>query len=139
VARSGFFHQKIKKESWALPEPFEMMNALFSERLRRARLASGLSVTEAAVKVGTSSQLYGSWERGRYVPGREQRIQVARALGIEAIELFPETEMTTKETNALYTFRALPPAMQERLLSLLQGFKHMVNEARGIAGEETDD
>lgn len=126
MPHSGYTHQKIgRADLWKRPAELEAMNLVVARRVRDAREAKGLSVQAISDVLGVQEKVYRGWERG-VVPRRETRIRLARALGIEPLELFPESELTEKEIGLLYTFRGLPEGMRERILSFLYGVANMI-------------
>jgi len=55
--------------------------ATFPVRLRRAREALGLGQRDLARILGTSQEVYRSWETGRYRPSRRFRAGIADVVG----------------------------------------------------------
>lgn len=60
---------------------------LFSDSIKKARLAVGLSTMQLAAAVGVSRQTVNEWERGVVGPSPENRAKLAAALGMTAEEL----------------------------------------------------
>lgn len=57
------------------------LNRALADRIRRARLAAGLTQKELAMKVGVRHQAVSLWERGARVPQPRRYRQLATALG----------------------------------------------------------
>jgi transcriptional regulator with XRE-family HTH domain len=53
-----------------------------------------LNMSQAALAraVGVDKRQVGSWVRGEYVPAPERREQIAREVGVSAVELWPDAE-----------------------------------------------
>lgn len=64
----------------------------FGERLHAARLASGLSQTQVAEKLGMIQKGYAAWERHPVALRPEQIKQVIEILGISPNYLFSKTK-----------------------------------------------
>ncbi len=58
-------------------------------RLRRRRVASGMSMTDLAQKSGCSLPYLGQLERGEYSASAPMLAALARALGCEITDLMP--------------------------------------------------
>ncbi|MGI9005746.1 MAG: helix-turn-helix domain-containing protein [Streptosporangiaceae bacterium] len=65
-----------------------------AERLRDARMRSGLSARQLAVKVGCSASLISQIERGKAAPSVSRLYAIAMALGISMDSLFPDIAPT---------------------------------------------
>jgi len=59
-------------------------------RIRRARLKKGLSVAEAAQKLGVAPGSWYNWECGRRSPAAELIGSIARILGSSADSILPK-------------------------------------------------
>ena len=57
-------------------------------RIRRHRLAAGLTIPDLANAVGTSAGAVSHWETGRHTPRRERQLAIAKAIGVSWSELF---------------------------------------------------
>ena len=64
-----------------------MMVSLDGDRLRRTRLAAGLSQVKLAATVGVASHHVGRWERGDVQPSPETLQQLAYALDVDVESL----------------------------------------------------
>lgn len=53
-------------------------NLVHPERLREARLASGLTTRQAAARFGVSRDTYKDWEQGVKVPGQQRQAALLR-------------------------------------------------------------
>lgn len=61
----------------------------FAAALRAARLAAGLTVPEAADRIGVAASTWYDWEVGRHIPPITTLAAIAAALGCAVGELFP--------------------------------------------------
>lgn len=74
------------------------------ERIRKERLAHGLTITELAERIGVTRSAVGQWENGRTEPTRENVRAVATALGIQPQQLDPSSGNTaTRILPSTYT------------------------------------
>jgi transcriptional regulator with XRE-family HTH domain len=63
-----------------------------SERLRTARIRTGMSARQLAAELGCSPSLISQIERGKATPSVSRLFAMATALGISMDSLFPETD-----------------------------------------------
>lgn len=70
------------------------------ENLRAARLAKGLSVSEIALMVGVTPDVFYKWEAGKRDPLIENARQVSLILGVSIEELFFEDRLDKTSKNA---------------------------------------
>lgn len=61
-----------------------------SHNLKIYRIKAGLTQFELAKKLGLKERVITFWETGRSEPHIEQAVDVARILGAEPAEVFPE-------------------------------------------------
>src|SRR5579875_1569806 len=83
------------------------------DRIKRARLRQGLSIPEAAARVGMHRSYWYQVERGKPRPGAEQLKRFAEALGCSVAELAGEevaTPLTPAQKRWLGLLDLLPPA-----------------------------
>jgi putative molybdopterin biosynthesis protein len=73
-----------------------------AHNLRRARLASGLTLGELARRAGVSRQALGAIESGLYQPGVAVALRIAREVGATVEQLFGEDE--PKEVEARWPY-----------------------------------
>lgn len=85
---------------------------MLGERIKQARLASGLSLRALAEKVSMSAQAVSKYERGLDVPSSDVLLQVARALGVTLDYFFRTHEV--KLSQAAYRKRAALRAKDAR-------------------------
>lgn len=64
------------------------LHSLWGERIRRARLAAGMTQVQLAAAMGVVQQVVSAWEKGLYGPRDAKRILLARILGTTADDLF---------------------------------------------------
>lgn len=64
---------------------------MFGERLKRARIARGMTQRELARKIFVSHQAVGKWERGEATPNPETIVSLAHVLEVNASDLLGET------------------------------------------------
>lgn len=70
---------------------------MISERLLRARAASGLSMKELALLAGVSANMIKKYEHNQSMPGSAVLLKMARALGVRSEYFFRPTTVTLKE------------------------------------------
>lgn len=58
------------------------------DTLESLRIQKGLTQTELAKKLGTTTGSVGSWERGEFAPRPKRVPQLAEILGVEPKEIF---------------------------------------------------
>ena len=107
---------------------------MLGERIKRARLAAGLSLREAAEKTGLSHTAISKFEKGQATPTSKSLIQMARAFGVRT-EFFlrPETlslerpefrKQATLSQKARRRIEADILDQVERFAGLLRVFPH---------------
>jgi RNA polymerase sigma factor (sigma-70 family) len=114
-----------------LPEDYD-----YNYSLRNARIAEGYSGKELGRKVGVSCYSISMYERLRCMPSRKTQVRIAKVLGKEVSELFPEEleeyvrqtdkqRRNPKKTKQEINFVSLTKK-QEGLLSYVQDFEQTV-------------
>ena len=84
-----------------------IMNQIFSERLRQLREEQGLTQAQLAEIIGVDSRTVSIWERGIRPPKDEYIIELCYALGVEMTYLFgltdsrEEIRLSDEETAAV--------------------------------------
>ena len=58
--------------------------------LKRARLAAGISQLELSIRTGLPSQRISFWERGCARPSQQSAIRLAKGLGMQVNDVFPD-------------------------------------------------
>lgn len=105
------------------PDPIDVK---VGEKLRFLRVLKGLSQGKLAEKVGITFQQIQKYEKGvnRIAPSRLDAI--SRALDVNIMDFFDESEKNTSEQNlslteakVLKNFRKLAPSMQQSVINLL--------------------
>ena len=92
----------------------------FSEKVRQARKAIGLSQDELAVKVGKSRRTVTDWESGRSYPRtREVYAALSEALNVPQDYLMTESEAFITDAGEQFGYRGMKGA--ERLVTELTG------------------
>ena len=77
-----------------MPSPADSRATTLSRNIRSARVESGLSQREVAVKLGIDSMMVSKWERGWHRPSDENLRALARLLGRSPADLHAESERT---------------------------------------------
>jgi transcriptional regulator with XRE-family HTH domain len=72
------------------------MATKFSEQLRRARIAAGITQTELAAKVGVTPLAVSNWESGKIAPKGESRELLRKVLGPFDSDTAASTAQTTQ-------------------------------------------
>jgi transcriptional regulator with XRE-family HTH domain len=74
---------------------------MISNRIRQARLACGLNISELAEHAGLSQDLIEKWENGALTPDSSELIKLSRACGVKvAYFLHPRSELTLDDWEA---------------------------------------
>ena len=89
---------------------------MFGERLRRARDASGLSMQDLATKVDLSANAIKKYEHGINMPGSENLLKLAKALGVRSEYFFRQSNVQLEKVE--YRKRASAP---KKLLKMVNG------------------
>jgi len=63
-----------------------MANISFGERMRRGRIRNAWSQAELGAKIGVSQATISTWEIGRVIPDRDQKVRLREVLGLDQIE-----------------------------------------------------
>lgn len=71
----------------------------FAERLLWARSKAGMSQKDLAEKSGISVPQINRYESGKATPRLRSAIRLGHVLGVDAYELIPELESTTREIS----------------------------------------
>lgn len=58
------------------------------QRIRRHRVAAGMTIQDLARAVGTTPGAVSHWENGRFLPRRERQLAIARAIGVPWVDVF---------------------------------------------------
>src|SRR4051812_46590190 len=83
---------------------------LSNERLRRAIGAAGLQLDDVAVEAGIDVKTAERWVTKGRLPHPRNRASVARLLGVDELELWPElTEQAARSADAADLLRVSPP------------------------------
>lgn len=75
----------------------------FAERLLWARSKAGMSQKELAEKSGISVPQINRYESGKAVPRLRSAMRLGHVLGVDAYDLVPELEGSTKEISISFT------------------------------------
>jgi transcriptional regulator with XRE-family HTH domain len=70
------------------------MTPRWPQLLAVARTKTGLTQTQLGRLVGTSGNQVSRWERGIQRPKDEQKVKLARVLGVPLADLFPWEDLT---------------------------------------------
>lgn len=93
-------------------------------RVKRLRLAGGLTQGQLGALIGISGAAVGRWEAGEFLPKGRYVARLARALGIDVAALLGETLTTiddlAEEVKLLTAFRSLPKERQLIAIKLVQ-------------------
>lgn len=96
-------------------------------RIRRLRVASGLTQGQLGELIGITQAAVGRWEAGEFLPKGRYVVKLAGALGINVSALLGETptsiEDLAKEVQLLAAFRALPGERQLEAIKLVEALK----------------
>lgn len=95
-------------------------------RIKRLRMASGLTQGQLGALIGISSTAVGNWESGEFHPKGRYVTKLAEALGIDVSELLDVTKCIDKlaeEVQLLTAFRSLPKERQLIAIKLIEALK----------------
>lgn len=99
-----------------------MMENLFGIRLKRARLAAGLSLRAIAESVGVSAPAIQKYEEGKIFPSSDVLIKLARSVGIPVEHLFRpqnislgELKFRKKASLGVKAFKAIEYSIRDQL------------------------
>ena len=87
-----------------------MNNKQIGNRIRKARLAKGMSQEQLGEKLGVSFQAVSSWETGKFVPDTDNLQALSKTLDISLDALFAEEDRVWElkpvnyDFNHMYTF-----------------------------------
>lgn len=93
-------------------------------RVKRLRVAGGLTQGQLGALVGITGAAVGRWESGKYLPKGRYVTKLARALGIDVAGLLGETPPSSgdlaAEVRLLIAFRSLPKDRQLGAIELVE-------------------
>lgn len=96
-------------------------------RIRRLRIASGLTQGQLGELIGISPAAVGRWEAGEFLPKGRYVVKLAGALGIDVSALLGETPTNiddlAEEVQLLAAFRVLPKERKLIAIKLLEALK----------------
>lgn len=96
-------------------------------RIKRLRIANGLTQGELGERIGISSSAVGKWESGEFLPKGRYVAKLAEGLGIDVAELLGATpervDDLVEEFHLLVAFRALPKERQLIAIRLVEALK----------------
>lgn len=96
-------------------------------RIKRLRMASGLTQGQLAERLGLSQAAVGRWEAGEFLPKGRYVVKLAGALGINVSALLGETSADiddlAEEVQMLAAFRVLPKERKLIAIKLLEALK----------------
>ena len=95
-------------------------------RIKRLRIASGLTQAQLGDLIGISSTAVGNWESREFHPKGRYVAKLAGALGIDVSELLDVTKCIDKlaeEVQVLAAFRSLPKERQLIAVKLIEALK----------------
>lgn len=96
-------------------------------RIRRLRLAHGLTQVQLGELIGISSTSVGNWETDEHLPKGRYVVALAAALGVDVAALLGETQKSiddlAEEVQFLVAFRALPRERQLIAIKLVEALK----------------
>lgn len=96
-------------------------------RIKRLRIASGLTQGQLGALIGISSTAVGKWEAGEFLPKGRYVVKLASALGIDVSALLGETPTSiddlAEEVRLVAAFRVLPKERQLIAIKLLEALK----------------
>ncbi len=95
-------------------------------RIKRLRIASGLSQAQLGDLIGISSTAVGNWESREFHPRGRYVAMLAEALGVDVSELLDVTKCIDKlaeEVQLLAAFRSLPKERQLIAVKLIEALK----------------
>jgi transcriptional regulator with XRE-family HTH domain len=96
-------------------------------RIKRLRIAGGLTQGQLGERVGISPTAVGNWESGEFLPKGRYVAKLAGALGIDVAALLGETPKSiddlAEEVQLLVAFRELPKERKLIAIKLLEALK----------------
>ncbi|MBU1397046.1 MAG: helix-turn-helix domain-containing protein [Gammaproteobacteria bacterium] len=95
-------------------------------RIKRLRIASGLTQGQLAALIGISSTAVGNWESGEFLPKVRYLAKLAGALGIDVSELLDAAKCIdelAEEVQLLTLFRSLTKERQLIAIKLVEALK----------------
>jgi len=95
-------------------------------RIKRLRIASGLTQGQLGTLIGVSSTAVGNWESGEFHPKGRYVAKLADALGIDVSELLDAEKCIdelAQEVQLLTAFRSLPKEHQLIAIKMLAALK----------------
>jgi transcriptional regulator with XRE-family HTH domain len=96
-------------------------------RIKRLRIASGLTQGQLGTLIGISSTSVWNWEAGEFLPKGRYVVKLAGALGIDVSALLGETPTNiddlAEEAQLLAAFRVLPEERKLIAIKLLEALK----------------
>ena len=96
------------------------------ERIKRLRMAGGLSQAQLAALIGISSTAVCNWETGEYMPKGRYLPRLAEVLSVGLEELMDVTKSIddlTEEVVLLTAFRGLPKERQLIAIKMIEALK----------------
>ena len=95
------------------------------ERLRKARLYRGLTITELAEKIDVSKQAVSQYENGMHPPENDKMFSIISALGFP-YEYFFQTDLINIQTGTTYFRSLLSTNKKERLEQVIR-LEHLIS------------
>jgi transcriptional regulator with XRE-family HTH domain len=96
-------------------------------RIKRLRMASGLTQGQLGERIGISSTAVWKWEAGEFLPKGRYVLKLAGALGIDVAALLGETpnniDDLAEEVQLIAAFRVLPKERKVIAIKLLEALK----------------
>jgi transcriptional regulator with XRE-family HTH domain len=96
-------------------------------RIKRLRMASGLTQGQLGELIGISPAAVGRWEAGEFLPKGRYVVKLAGALGIDVAALLGETPTNiddlVEEVQLFAAFRVLPKERKLIAIKLLEALK----------------
>lgn len=100
---------------------------VLAARIKRLRLASGLTRGQLGDSVGVSATSVGKWETGPFLPRGRNVAKLAGALGIDVTALLGETPISlddlAEEVRLVAAYRALPMERKSIAITLVEALK----------------
>ena len=97
-------------------------------RIKRLRIASGLTQGQLGERIGISSTSVGKWEAGEFLPKGRYVAQLAVALGIDVAALLGETPKSiddlAEEVQLIAAFRSLTKERRLIAIKLIEAGLH---------------
>lgn len=96
------------------------------DRIKKARVARGMTVRELGKRIGTSGAAVSQWESGGGITV-QNRVSISNALEIPITDLMPKVahitakiaELNEQEALLVDRFRALDPKLREAYLRMI--------------------